>query len=330
MRGEFLSQLINKVNLSGQIDPIYLFGTNDKILRRLRDTFEIEISTVGNEIWLKGNDKDSLDSAKSIFKELIDMLESDHIPDEYETEYIISKYVDNSEKPADTENLKDIINNPEFQLKKAKVSPKTPGQAKYVEALKKHDIVFSIGPAGTGKTYLAVAMAVEALKKGTVQRIILTRPAVEAGESLGFLPGGLVEKVDPYLRPLFDAMYEMISPEKFQYLREKQIIEIAPLAYMRGRTLNNSFIILDEAQNTTHHQMKMFLTRIGFHSKVVVTGDVTQIDLKNGVRSGLKECESILKNISGISFCYLQASDVIRHPLVKKIINAYEKFEKKE
>ncbi len=326
-----MSAIINKVRLPGQIDPIYLFGTNDRILRKIKNIFDIEISMVGNEIWIKGNEKSSVDSAEGIFSELISMLESKHVPDEFETGYIIDKYSDIKPEEENTEeNLNEIIANPDLQLKKAKVSPKTPGQAKYIEALKKHDIVFSIGPAGTGKTYLAVAMAVEALKKGSVQRIILTRPAVEAGENLGFLPGGLIEKVDPYLRPLFDAMYEMITPEKFQYLREKQIIEIAPLAYMRGRTLNNSFIILDEAQNTTHHQMKMFLTRIGFYSKVVITGDVTQIDLKNGVKSGLKECETILKNIEGINFCYLHAKDVIRHPLVKKIINAYEKFEEKE
>lgn len=206
------------------------------------------------------------------------------------------------------------------------IKAKTVGQANYIEAIVKNSIVFGIGPAGTGKTYLAVAAAVNALRNKSVNRIILTRPAIEAGEKLGFLPGDLQNKVDPYLRPLYDALNDMLGAEMSQNYLEKGIIEVAPLAYMRGRTLDDSFIILDEAQNTTSEQMKMFLTRIGFSSKAVVTGDVTQIDLPHDKASGLKEVQKVLKNIEGIAFCYLSEKDVVRHPLVQKIITAYEKY----
>ena len=207
---------------------------------------------------------------------------------------------------------------------------KTLGQREYVHAIKAHDIVFGIGPAGTGKTYLAVALAVDALKKNIVKRIILTRPAVEAGESLGFLPGDLKEKVDPYLRPLYDALHDILGTEQTQRLIERGTIEIAPLAYMRGRTLDDAFVILDEAQNTTHAQMKMFLTRLGFGSKMVITGDLTQIDLPKGIGSGLAAVEKILKYIPEITFVYLEESDVVRHPLVTKIIAAYERLQLNE
>ena len=210
------------------------------------------------------------------------------------------------------------------------IKSKTLGQKKYVEAIKNNTITFGIGPAGTGKTYLAVAMAVKAYKNKEVSRIILTRPAVEAGEKLGFLPGDLQNKVDPYLRPLYDALYEMFGFETYQKHVERGSIEVAPLAYMRGRTIDDSFIILDEAQNTTPEQMKMFLTRIGFNSRVIVTGDVTQIDLPDGKKSGLKEVEKILKDIDDISFCYLSDKDVVRHQLVQKIIKAYDKFEQRK
>lgn len=206
------------------------------------------------------------------------------------------------------------------------IKAKTVGQANYIEAIVKNSIVFGIGPAGTGKTYLAVAAAVNALRNKSVNRIILTRPAIEAGEKLGFLPGDLQNKVDPYLRPLYDALNDMLGAEMSQSYLEKGVIEVAPLAYMRGRTLDDSFIILDEAQNTTSEQMKMFLTRIGFSSKAVVTGDVTQIDLPHDKASGLKEVQKVLKNIEGIAFCYLSEKDVVRHPLVQKIITAYEKY----
>lgn len=213
----------------------------------------------------------------------------------------------------------------EVSTKGGLVTPKTPGQIEYVEAIKKYDIVFGIGPAGTGKTYLAMAMAVNALKKGIVRRIILTRPAIEAGESLGFLPGDMIEKVLPYLRPLYDALYDMMDPSKVEQYTEQGIIEVAPLAFMRGRTLNDAFVILDEAQNSTPFQMKMFLTRLGFDSKTVITGDVTQSDLPKGKPIGLIEAREILKGIEGIKFVNLTGEDVVRHELVQRIIEAYDK-----
>jgi phosphate starvation-inducible PhoH-like protein len=209
------------------------------------------------------------------------------------------------------------------------IKPKTIGQKLYVQAIKHNDVVFGIGPAGTGKTYLAMAMAVTAFKEKEVNRIILTRPAVEAGEKLGFLPGDLQDKVDPYLRPLYDALYDILGVESFRRLMERGLIEVAPLAYMRGRTLDDSFIILDEAQNTTSEQMKMFLTRLGFGSKAVVTGDITQIDLPKGVFSGLEEVKQVLKDVKGVEFIYLDDKDVVRHEVVQRIIKAYEKFEEK-
>ncbi len=209
------------------------------------------------------------------------------------------------------------------------ISPKTAGQRRYIETINKNDVVFCIGPAGTGKTYLAMAAAVAALKRKEVSRLILTRPAVEAGEHLGFLPGDLQDKVDPYLRPLYDALYDILGQEVYLKYREKGVIEIAPLAYMRGRTLDDSFIILDEAQNTTNEQMKMFLTRLGYGSKAVVTGDITQVDLPKGKSSGLIEIQKILNRIPGVGFTYLTGSDVVRHPLVQKIIKAYETYENK-
>jgi len=209
------------------------------------------------------------------------------------------------------------------------IRAKTVGQKKYIELIRENTVVFGIGPAGTGKTYLAVAMAVDAFRKKQVSRIVLTRPAVEAGEKLGFLPGDLQNKVDPYLRPLYDALSDMLGAEGFQKYLEKGLIEVAPLAYMRGRTLDDAFIILDEAQNTTPEQMKMFLTRIGFGSKAIITGDITQIDLPDGKRSGLREAEKILRDIDGLRFIRLTSKDVVRHPLVQKIINAYEKHEQK-
>ncbi|GBC99311.1 PhoH-like protein [bacterium HR17] len=209
-----------------------------------------------------------------------------------------------------------------------RVAPKTLGQARYVDAMKRHDLVFAIGPAGTGKTFLAVAMAVAALKQRQVARIILARPAVEAGEKLGFLPGDIYEKVDPYMRPLYDALYELLDYDKVQRLIERRTVEVIPLAYMRGRTFNDAFIVLDEAQNTTPLQMKMFLTRMGFGAKIVVTGDITQIDLPKGVTSGLVEVQRVLKDVDGVAFVYLTEQDVVRHPLVQRIIQAYEQWER--
>lgn len=211
--------------------------------------------------------------------------------------------------------------------KRGLIKPRSPNQKQYISAIQKHDISFGIGPAGTGKTYLAVASAVDAWEKQEVRRILLTRPAVEAGERLGFLPGDLAQKVDPYLRPLYDALYEMFGFGKVAKLMERNVIEVAPLAYMRGRTLNDAFIILDESQNTTPEQMKMFLTRIGFNSKAVITGDITQVDLPRGQRSGLRHVIDILQNVGGISFTFFQSADVVRHPVVQRIVQAYEKFD---
>ncbi|UCE72197.1 MAG: PhoH family protein, partial [Nitrospiraceae bacterium] len=225
--------------------------------------------------------------------------------------------------------LKDFfLSNIPVSSKKKFIVPRSETQKKYIDAIKQHDMVIGIGPAGTGKTYLAMAMAINALIKKQVSRIILARPAVEAGERLGFLPGDLYEKVNPYLRPLYDALFDMMETEKAHNLIERGVIEIAPLAFMRGRTLNDSFIILDEAQNTTSEQMKMYLTRLGFNSKTVITGDVTQVDLPPGKVSGLSEIETLLKNIEGLSFVYFSEKDVVRHKLVQKIIKAYEKYEK--
>lgn len=319
-----------KVKIPEMVEMIYLLGQQDSLLRKVQDLFGVEISLVDNELWIRSPEPESVRRAEDFFKEMIAALQSGHHPDQMEIEYLLTRSSMNGKKEEQDKTLSTVIKEKGTILKKAKVRAKTSGQSKYLEAMGQNDIVFAIGPAGTGKTYLAVAMAVEALKNNKVNRIILTRPAVEAGESLGFLPGTLVDKVDPYLRPLYDAMYDMLSPEKFQYLRDQNIIEIAPLAYMRGRTLNNSFIILDEAQNTTIPQMKMFLTRTGFYSKVVVTGDITQIDLKPGQKSGLLHCEKILKDIKGIGFTYLGKHDVVRHPLVKEIISAYERSEKAE
>lgn len=319
-----------KIKIPEKVEIIYLLGQHDSLLRKVQDLFEVEISLVENELWIRSREPENIRKAEDFFKEMIAALQSGHYPDQMEIEYLLTRSTMNGKKGEQDKTLSTVIKEKGTILKKAKVRAKTSGQSKYLEAMRENDVVFAIGPAGTGKTYLAVAMAVEALKNNQVNRIILTRPAVEAGESLGFLPGTLVDKVDPYLRPLYDAMYDMLSPEKFQYLRDQNIIEIAPLAYMRGRTLNNSFIILDEAQNTTIPQMKMFLTRTGFYSKVVVTGDITQIDLKQGQKSGLLHSEQILKNIKGIFFTYLGKQDVVRHPLVKEIISAYERSEKAE
>ena len=259
-------------------------------------------------------------AASDVFKELIESTKDGHLISWDEFQYIVDKYSEKGEKP-------NLLEYERSSVLGMRVRPKTEGQKIYMDAIRKNDVVFAIGPAGTGKTYLAVAMALDYLRSGKVQRIILTRPAVEAGEKLGFLPGDLMEKVDPYLRPLYDSIMDMIPPDRFYSYREKGVIEIAPLAYMRGRTLNNSFIILDEAQNTTYHQMKMFLTRLGFNSKVVITGDITQLDIERE-KSGLIECQKILKGIEGIEFVYLGEEDVVRNPLVKKIIKAYEEYEK--
>lgn len=307
--------------ISDTIDRGELFGGMDKNLRLIEENLKVDIIQRDNTLILKG---EYAVQAEKIIREMMRVLEKGEKLDEQKINYIADlserglSY--NEENPG-----KDIIC---FTHEGKPLRSKTIGQKMYVDSIRKKDIVFGIGPAGTGKTYIAVAMAVNAFKNKEVQKIILARPAVEAGERLGFLPGDLQEKVDPYLRPLYDALYDVLGRESALRLKEKEVIEVVPLAYMRGRTLDNSFIILDEAQNTTPEQMKMFLTRMGFGSKVVVTGDITQIDLPRGKKSGLREAAAVLKNVHEISFCYMKDTDVVRHQLVKKIINAYDVYYK--
>lgn len=313
------TEKIKKITISEEIDRRELFGTLDGNIRILKDNLDVDIMQRDNELILRGADADR---AEAIIKELIEIIAGGEKLDEQKINYVIA-LKDEGLSYEENNISKDIIC---FTHQGKPLRPKTLGQKKYVQSIRKRDIVFGIGPAGTGKTYIAVAMAVHAFKNKEVQKIILTRPAVEAGERLGFLPGDMQEKVDPYLRPLYDALYDVLGRESAMRLKEKEAIEVVPLAYMRGRTLDNSFIILDEAQNTTREQMKMFLTRMGFGSKIVVTGDVTQVDLPRGKRSGLVEASRILKSVRGIDFCYLRDVDVVRHELVKKIIGAYDKY----
>lgn len=315
------SEELKKIQIEDDVDRIELFGNMDANLNLIKEHTGTEIFQRDNCLLLRGGQEEL---AEGILKELMVLLESGEHLDLQKVNYIIS--IKKQGLSYRDENVsKDIIC---FTSRGKPLKPKTIGQKKYVDSIRKKDVVFGIGPAGTGKTYIAVAMAVSAFKNKEVQKIILARPAVEAGERLGFLPGDLQEKVDPYLRPLYDALYDVLGRENALRLKEKEVIEVVPLAYMRGRTLDNSFIILDEAQNTTREQMKMFLTRMGFGSKVVVTGDVTQIDLPRGRKSGLVEAEEILKHVRDIDFCYLKDVDVVRHELVKKIINAYDSFYK--
>ena len=302
-----------------------IFGTYDSNIRKIEDEYKVSIVNRGDDVVISGEEGGVL-KAKTVVNALINLAKSGQIIEEQNVNYIVSETNDNN-----ATQLNDI--NDDFiclTMNGSALRPKTLGQKKYVDSIRKNTIVFGVGPAGTGKTYLAMAMAITAFKNNEVNRIILTRPAIEAGENLGFLPGDLQQKVDPYLRPLYDALYEIMGAENFARNMEKGAIEVAPLAYMRGRTLDNSFIVLDEAQNTTPEQMKMFLTRIGYGSKAVVTGDTTQIDLPRGKNSGLIESTKILKNIEDIAICNLTNKDVVRHPLVQKIIAAYEKFEQKK
>ena len=310
---------IRKIAIDETIDRGELLGTLDSNVRILKENLDVDIMQRDNELILRGKDAKR---AEAIFQELMEIIAGGEKLDEQKINYVIA-LKDEGLSYEESKVNKDIIC---FTHKGKPLRPKTLGQRKYVQSIRKRDIVFGIGPAGTGKTYIAVAMAVHAFKNKEVQKIILTRPAVEAGERLGFLPGDMQEKVDPYLRPLYDALYDVLGRESALRLKEKEAIEVVPLAYMRGRTLDNSFIILDEAQNTTREQMKMFLTRMGFGSKIVVTGDVTQVDLPRGKKSGLLEAAKILKNVKGIDFCYLKDVDVVRHELVKKIIGAYDKY----
>lgn len=311
-----------EIGLPDGMDIRELFGAFDDNLKLLNKSLGVDISLKEGALKITGEEENA-DKAQQVINILMQILERKEVIDEQKVLYAITMVQENG--GVDLKLLGDdciAINSRGNPIK-----TKTLGQKKYIESIRENTIVFGIGPAGTGKTYLAVAMAVTALRNKEVSRIILTRPAVEAGEKLGFLPGDLQNKVDPYLRPLYDGMYEMLGAEGFLKNQERGVIEVAPLAYMRGRTLDNAFIILDEAQNTTPEQMKMFLTRIGFGSKAIVTGDITQIDLPDGKKSGLKEAAKILQNVEDIGFCKFTEKDVVRHPLVQKIIKAYEKYE---
>ena len=299
-----------------------LFGNLDCNLRLIEEHLGVVIIQRDNMLTIKG---DSIETAEKVINELIALIKKGEKLDTQKVSYIIElcrQGISYEESRMD----RDIVC---YTHMGKPLKPKTLGQKYYIRSMRNKDVVFGIGPAGTGKTYLAVAMAVNAFKKKDVQKIILARPAVEAGERLGFLPGDLQDKVDPYLRPLYDALYDILGRDTALRLKEKEVIEVVPLAYMRGRTMDNSFIILDEAQNTTREQMKMFLTRMGFGSKVVVTGDITQIDLPRGKTLGLTEAVKVLKGVDDIDFCFLKDTDVVRHELVKKIINAYDKYYKK-
>ena len=303
-----------------------LFGNMDENIKIIAKEFGVEIGSRDGEIIILGNDNDEVKLVETLLVSLIETINSGNDIDSQKIDYYIS-----SVREGDISKVADLNDDIIIVTARGKfIKPKTFGQKKYYKAIMENDVTFGVGPAGTGKTYLAVAMAVKAFKNNDVSRIIITRPAVEAGESLGFLPGDLQTKVDPYLRPLYDALYDILGAETYLKFKERGLIEVAPLAYMRGRTLDNSFIILDEAQNTTKEQMKMFLTRFGFGSKVVVNGDTTQIDLPGGKKSGLIDAVEILKNVEGISVVELTKRDVVRHKLVKKIIEQYEKRAERE
>jgi len=317
--------LIRQIEIQENIDISLLFGSFDENMKLLEKSLNVTVAPRDNTLQIKG-EEENVEKAGEVINLLMQILARGERIDTQKILYAITMVQENG--GIDLKMMGDDV--VAINVKGNPIKTKTLGQKKYTDAIKDNTIVFGIGPAGTGKTYLAVAMAVTALKKKEVNRIILTRPAVEAGEKLGFLPGDLQNKVDPYLRPLYDGMYEMLGGEGFLRYQEKGVIEVAPLAYMRGRTLDNSFIILDEAQNTTPEQMKMFLTRIGFGSHAVITGDVTQIDLPGDKKSGLKEAVRVLKNIDDIAFCHLSEKDVVRHPLVQEIIKAYARFDEEK
>ncbi|MGH3413045.1 MAG: PhoH family protein [Marmoricola sp.] len=312
---------VHDVVVPNSINMVALLGPGDAHLRLIEKAFEADIHVRGNQVTLRG-DRAEVALVERLLDELVTILRTGQgISEETVERAIAMLRAETTERPADVLSL-NILSN-----RGRTIRPKTLNQKRYVDAIDKHTIVFAIGPAGTGKTYLAMAKAVQALQQKAVNRIILTRPAVEAGERLGYLPGTLSEKIDPYLRPLYDALHDMIDPESIPKLLASGTIEVAPLAFMRGRSLNDSFIILDEAQNTSPEQMKMFLTRLGFGSRMVVTGDVTQVDLPGGVHSGLRVVEGILDGIKDLSFNRLTAHDVVRHRLVGEIVAAYEEFD---
>jgi phosphate starvation-inducible protein PhoH and related proteins len=298
-----------------------LIGKMDENLKTIEKYMKVRVSARGDEVFIDG-DEEIVHQAEVLLNNLLSLLQNGYTI----TPSDIKTSVNLLQQNPNMDVSQFFLSNRIVPSTKKHVSPKSFNQKKYIESMQNQDLVFAVGPAGTGKTYLAMAMALAELQNRTISRIILTRPAVEAGEKLGFLPGDLLEKVNPYLRPLYDALYDLVELDKASKFIEKGLIEIAPIAFMRGRTLNDSFVILDEAQNTTSEQMKMFLTRLGFNSKAVVTGDITQIDLPPGKISGLREAIDILSHVDEISFCYFNEHDVVRHPLVKKIIRAYEDY----
>lgn len=316
-----MSQTSQNIEIDG-IDMVSLLGASDQLLQALEQQFpNLDVMVRSNQIKLRGP-ADSIAQAKNLVEQLVMLIKSGQTLGL--TEVLSSgKIIESNQRPAD------VLSQSILSSRGKSIRPKTLGQKQYVDAIDNHTIVFGIGPAGTGKTYLAMAKAVQALQRKEVSRIILTRPAVEAGERLGFLPGTLNDKIDPYLRPLFDALQEMLDADSVPKLMASGTIEVAPLAYMRGRTLNDSFIVLDEAQNTTPEQMKMFLTRLGFNSKMVVTGDITQIDLPGGA-SGLRSAVAALDQVNDLHFSYLSSEDVVRHSLVAKIVDAYTKFDEQQ
>ena len=301
---------------------ISVFGSFDENIKKIEQSFDVHVTNRGTELKVSG-EPEAAERASKAIEGLLTLAAKGETIDEQKVRYLVDLVKSGNEEQIG-EMAKDVVC---ITAKGKPIKAKTLGQQRYMKAIQKNTVTIGVGPAGTGKTYLAVAAAVAAFREKTVNRIILTRPAVEAGERLGFLPGDLQNKVDPYLRPLYDALFDMLGPETYQKYLEKGNIEVAPLAYMRGRTLDDSFIILDEAQNTTREQMKMFLTRLGFGSKIVITGDVTQIDLPTDKTSGLKEALKVLENIQDIAICRLSASDVVRHALVQSIVSAYDKYE---
>ena len=312
-------KIFKHVTIEDNAIALALFGEAGENLKRLEKKLGVKLDARGNMVVVHGESQ-KVQMAERLLKELCELMQKGYVIHPTDIDYAIRAI----EMDKDVHLVDMFMDTVYISFKKKVISPKSPAQKRYIDAIRKYDIVFGIGPAGTGKTYLAMAMAVAALSKREVERIILTRPAVEAGEKLGFLPGDLAQKVDPYLRPLYDALHDMIDFERAEKLIERGTIEVAPLAFMRGRTLNDSFLIMDEAQNTTSEQMKMFLTRLGFSSRAVITGDITQIDLPLAKPSGLVEAQKILQDVEGIGFAYFTEKDVVRHPLVQEVIKAYE------
>ncbi|MDP8298617.1 MAG: PhoH family protein [Candidatus Tantalella remota] len=307
------------IKINNDSEARILFGKHDENLKKVEKAFSVKSAFRDGALKLVAEEEGSILTAEKVLGELLLVIRKGGHVSERDIDYAIKNY----DLSMDLNDI--FLDRIEVSSKRAYITPRSEGQKRYIDAIRKHDIVFGIGPAGTGKTYLAMAMAVNALRKNLVSRIILTRPAVEAGENLGYLPGDLYAKVNPYLRPLYDALYDMVEPHMVKDYLDRGIIEVAPLAFMRGRTLNDSFIIMDEAQNSTPEQMKMFLTRLGFDSKTVITGDITQSDLPRGRKSGLMHSQSNLQKIDGISFVTLKGKDVVRHELVQEIIEVYRK-----